>query len=146
MTPLQTLLRLLSARERTASDLRARLARKGFPPLDIEKALARAVELGYVDDLRAARLKARRWVERGLPRAAIELALRDAGVGPAAIAATMAEAPEERQLAQAALVWRFRRRSPAPEKAARYLAGRGFDAELVADLVRELQTADGTDG
>jgi regulatory protein len=137
-TSFQALVRLLSARERTASDLRARLARKGFPPSAIEASLARAIALGYVDDLRAARAKAARIVARGLSRALIDLKLREAGVQGGVLSEVMSETPDDLVLAQTALARRFKSRAPSPERAARFLAGRGFEIELVEDLVHKL--------
>jgi regulatory protein len=138
MTSFQALVRLLSARERTAADLRARLARKGFPPSTIEASLERAIALGYVDDLRAARAKATKILAKGVSRALIEQKLRQAGVPSRVVAEVMAEAPEDQALAQTALARRFRSRLPSSERVARFLAGRGFDLELIEDVVRKL--------
>jgi regulatory protein len=136
MTSFQALVRLLSARERTAADLRDRLARKGFPPAAIEASLARAVALGYVDDARAARERATRIIARGSPRAVIESKLHEAGVTPAVMAEVLAEAPDDRRLAEIALARRFRSRVPSAEKAGRFLAGRGFEPEVIEDVLR----------
>jgi regulatory protein len=138
MTSFQALVRLLSARERTAADLRARLARKGFPPSAIEASLERAVELGYVDDLRAARDRAARIIARGTPRAVIESKLQEAGVSGAILAEVLAEAPDDRALAEIALARRFRSRLPSAERAGRFLAGRGFELELIEDVLRKM--------
>jgi regulatory protein len=138
VTPFQALVRLLSARERTASDLRARLARKGFPPSAIEASLERAIALGYVDDLRAARAKAGRIIARGLSRSLIELKLRAAGVQGGVLSEVMGETPDDLTLAQTALAGRFKSRTPSPERVARFLAGRGFEVELIAELVGDL--------
>jgi regulatory protein len=51
--------RLLSFRPRAQRELEIRLARKGFAPLAIERALERLAELGYVND----REFAEQWVE-----------------------------------------------------------------------------------
>jgi len=137
-TPFQSLVRLLSARERTAADLRARLARKGFPPSAIEASLERAIALGYVDDLRTARTKAAALFARGVPRALIEQKLQAAGVSPGPLSAVMLEAPDEQELARTALQRRFRSKLPAGDRAARYLAAKGFDPDLITDLLRNL--------
>ena len=131
----QVLVRLLSARERTAAELRARLARKGFPPAIIEASLTRAMALGYVDDLRAARAKAAGIVARGMPRAVLERKLREAGVSSAVLVEVLAEAPDDRALAGIALARRFRSRIPSGERAGRFLAGRGFEVEVIEDLL-----------
>ncbi len=138
MTSFQALVRLLSARERTAADLRTRLARKGFPPSAIEASLERAIALGYVDDLRAARARAAKILAKGVARALTEQKLRDGGVPSRVVSEVMTEAPEDRVLAQTALARRFRSRLPSSERAARFLAGRGFDPDLIEDVVRTL--------
>jgi regulatory protein len=138
MTSFQALVRLLSARERTAADLRARLARKGFPPSAIEASLERATALGYVDDLRTARVRAAKILAKGVARALTEQKLRESGVPSRVVTEVMAEAPEDRALAQTALALRFRSRLPSPERVARFLAGRGFDPDLIEDLVGKL--------
>jgi regulatory protein len=135
-TPFQSLVRLLSARERTAADLRARLARKGFPPLAIEASLERAVALGYVDDRRTALAKASKLFARGLPQAAIRDRLREAGVGAVTLDEVMSEAPSEIDLARTAMTRRFRSRLPPAERVARYLAGKGFEPDLVEEALR----------
>jgi regulatory protein len=128
--------RLLSARERTAADLRARLARKGFTPSAIEASLERAAALGYIDDRRTARAKTERLVARGLSGALIRERLWDAGVGAGAIDEAMIDTPTDLQLARTAVSRRFGSRLPSVEKVARYLAGKGFEPELVEELLR----------
>ncbi len=136
-------MKLLSARERTAADLRCRLARKGFSPLAIEASLERAVALGYVDDLRAARAKVGRLTADGFPRARIEQRLREAGVVARVVTVVMAEAPADEALARTALLRRFRSRPASLERQARYLAAKGFEPDLVEELLgREGPTAE----
>ncbi len=138
MSSFQALVKLVSVRERTAADLRARLARKGFPPSAIEASLERAIALGYVDDLRAARARTARLVARGLSRALIELKLREAGVPSGLLSEVMGETPDDLTLAQSALAARFKSRAPSSERLARFLAGRGFETELIAELVGDV--------
>lgn len=58
-------MRLLSVRDRSRSELSQRLARKGFSSEQIDSALARATELGYLDDRRFAHNRARSLVRQG---------------------------------------------------------------------------------
>ncbi len=102
----------------------------------IEASLDRAIALGYIDDLRAARSKAARIVARGRSRALLEQKLREAGVPGGVLTEVMAETPDDRTLAQTALAQRFKSGAPSPERVARFLAGRGFETELIEDLVR----------
>ena len=74
-------LTLLSARELSASQLRARLARRNIPPDAIETTLARLTADGTLDDRRVARAIAR--MESGIRhrgRARVIQKLRQAGI------------------------------------------------------------------
>ncbi len=64
--------RLVNARERCVSELRARLLRDGFEQSDIQAALQRAVACGMVDDLRYADILVRSRIAQGKGRAGIE--------------------------------------------------------------------------
>jgi regulatory protein len=89
--PLTVAYRYINARERTAAEVEAKLARSGFEPEQVRDAIERLRALGYVDDARYARLfvtdkrlldawgserigreLARHGVERGLIEAALE--------------------------------------------------------------------------
>lgn len=61
----QAAVRLLKCRERSERELRQRLARKGFAPSDIDGAMHRCRELGYVDDRRFARSRGRQLLASG---------------------------------------------------------------------------------
>lgn len=70
-------LRLLSGRPHGELELRRKLARRGCPPEEVERALARARDLGYLDDAAfAVGLAARRARTRGPALIAAELAAR----------------------------------------------------------------------
>ena len=72
-----TALRLLSGRPHGELELRRKLGRRGFPAEEIDRALARARGLGYLDDAAFARgLAARRARTRGPALIAAELAAR----------------------------------------------------------------------
>lgn len=58
-------LRWLTLRSRSETDLRQRLQQKGCDPDDIEQALQRCLELGYVDDQRYASERATQLMRRG---------------------------------------------------------------------------------
>jgi regulatory protein len=63
--PFSTALRLLARCERSSADLRERLRRRGFAEAAIAAAVQRCTELGYLDDARYARLRARSLVAGG---------------------------------------------------------------------------------
>jgi len=140
-------LRLLDYRDRSESELRERLARKGFSPGSADEVLAGLKRLGLVDDERFARL----WVRSrlsGRPRAGFLLGLELArkGVSRNIIEATLAELlPPERERALAAELARRqagRYRGDDPETARRklwaYLGRRGFRAEQAEEAIKDI--------
>jgi regulatory protein len=131
-------LRLLTARPRSRSRLEERLRDAGHPAAEVEAALARVTELGYLDDRAFARSQAEALLARFSPRA-VELKLAALGLPPQlaaeAVAALQADEPA---LARSILEKRFGRgplEGKAAAKAARFLLGRGFDEDLVEKLV-----------
>ena len=135
LTAFEAATKLLTARDRTSAELRSRLVRKGFASTAVEQAVVRAIELGYLDDTRTAKALAERWFAAGAPRALVDQKLRDAGTPTALAEAILRTAPPERTQAQIALHRRFGERIPTPQKAARFLAGRGFDPDLIGELL-----------
>ena len=145
---------LLSRRDHFPAELAAKLRQRGYPPGEIEAALARCRELGYLDEERlAARFVEVRAVQRGWgPRrlraelekrgAPREVAAAAAGLGTDLLAAAL-----ETALARA------ERRRPAgwwvlPEERARMvssLVNRGFDPSTARDAVEELARRRETD-
>lgn len=73
--PFAAALRLLAARERSTAELAGRLRRKGFAEAAIAAALERCRDLGYLDDERYARERARILLRDG--RAVGEKAIAD---------------------------------------------------------------------
>jgi regulatory protein len=63
--PLPAALRLLAVRDRSEAELRSRLARRGFAAEAVEAALERCRQLGYLDDVRFARERARALLAAG---------------------------------------------------------------------------------
>src|SRR5258708_21239059 len=77
-------LRLLARRAHSRLELRQKLLRRGYDPVDVDAALTRLAELGYVDDAAFARGLVRRWsLVRGPRALAGELAAR--AIDPAGI-------------------------------------------------------------
>jgi len=110
-------LRLLAARQRTESELRKALA--GFPDDQVDSALARMKELGYINDRETARARARTRVRQGdAPRlAARKLAAQGvAGADAKAAVEEAADGAGEDELAARALQRRLRGRKPASER------------------------------
>jgi regulatory protein len=114
---LQKALKLLAARQRTEQELRKAL--QAFPQAEIDSALARAKELGYINDRETARARARTRVGQGeAPRlAAKRLAAQGIAAADArAAAGEAAEGAGEDELAARALYRRLRGRKPATER------------------------------
>lgn len=114
----QKALKLLAARQRTELELRKAL--QAFPAAEVDSALARAKELGYINDRETARARARTRVGQGeAPRlAAKKLAAQGIALGDARGAASeAAEGAGEDELAARALDRRLRgRKQPASER------------------------------
>jgi len=93
-------LRLLARRAHSRLELRQKLHRRGYDPVDVEAALSRLAELGYVDDGAFARgLVRRRSGVRGPRALAGELSAR--GIDRAGIAKALEGLDEEAELAAA---------------------------------------------
>ncbi len=140
-------LRLLAVRPRSAAELVRRLRMKGYEPEIGEEVIARLRELGMIDDAAFAGLVVRDRVRlrpQGAHRLANELRAKgvDDETARAAIRETMAgERMDERELARrAAEKWRPRP-GEEPARARRrlhgFLARRGFDDELIREVVDE---------
>ncbi len=131
--------KLLAARERTEAQLRASFERKGYPADEVESAIARLKALRFLDDRRAAEAHARAAFAAKQSVAAVSRKLASLGVATAEVQAAVARVEEEvghedEAAARELLV----KRRLTGVKAARFLAGRGFDEELIQRLVPAL--------
>ncbi len=140
-------LRLLARREHSRAELAAKLGARGHGKEEIEAALAGLAEAGLQSDARYAEAYARSRMERGYGplRIRAELAARgvDETLAERAVAALGAD-----WTAQAAAL-RARRFGPGLPRAgaerarqARWLAGRGFPAEVVRAVLKGWETDD----
>jgi regulatory protein len=140
--PFDRAVRLLAARPRSTAEIQARLEQSGASPSEVGSAIERLVQLGYLDDRALARTQAELLVREGrmsLRAAQTKLTARgiDAPIAEEAVGALQLQ---DRALAHAALEKRF---GPGPlrpadeARAFRFLAQRGFDPELVAELVAD---------
>jgi regulatory protein len=110
--------KLLAACARTEHELRARLGGAGYPPDEIDSAVARMRELGYLDDGEVARARARTLLARGSAQAQVATRLVNQGVDEATASAAVAEGAEgetEIDAARRAIDRRLRGRAPADE-------------------------------
>ncbi|HEV1992084.1 MAG TPA: regulatory protein RecX [Candidatus Dormibacteraeota bacterium] len=137
VSALSTGVRLVSQRAHSRVELRRKLGRRGYPADEIEAALSRLVELGYLNDLSFAEgLVRHRSASRGPRALSAELAAR--GVQKAAADAAVAGFDPEAQLASATvLAERLYARKPASgyremlDRVGSKLMRRGFSATTV---------------
>jgi regulatory protein len=122
--------RALRHRDRAAADVGARLERAGVGEDDRRETLDALQRLGYVDDARFARSRARALAARGNGDRAIRFDLERQGVASDDAEAALAELEPERSRAEAIVARRGR--GPAT---ARYLARKGFGEDALEAAV-----------
>ena len=135
-------LRLLARRAHSRLELRQKLHRRGYDAVDVEAALGRLAELGYVDDGAFARgLVRRRSAVRGPRALAGELSAR--GIDRAGIAEALEGLDEQAELAAATrLAERLYAERPLPgykevlDRVGSRLMRRGFSAVVVRAACR----------
>lgn len=123
-------LRALRHRDRSVSETRDRLEAAGYEPEERDAAIETLLRTGLLDDARFAMLRARSLAERGAGDLRIRLELRRAGVPPELVddALDAGEPEAERALRVVA------RRGGGP-KTARFLHGKGFSDDVIAEVV-----------
>lgn len=149
-TPYQKALQLLATRAHFRRELEAKLAQRGYPAEEIEAALAKLTEQGYLDDRAAARIFVESRRERGGEgRARLRAELLKRGAPDDAVEAALAELTPEDDLAvarEAAERWR-RKGGLDPRALARHLERKGFSGRaIVAVLNGELDGLEIDDG
>ena len=118
--------RALRYRDRSKTELDARLERAGVDVDARAEALDTLERIGYVDDVRLAAGRARALADRGYGNQAIAADLESRGVRAAEAAAAIAALPPEHERAAA-----LTERLGAGAKTAALLLRRGFDPEAV---------------
>jgi regulatory protein len=132
--------RLLARAPRTEADLEARLVARGYQRATAAATVARCRELGYVGDRLYARARAQGLRARGWGSLRIGADLTARGLPEELVEEAVGESREdlpEREWARRAL-GRLDLEPGAPRERARawrWLAGRGFDPEVIADLL-----------
>ena len=125
-------LRALRFRDRSTAELDARLARRGVSEPERAQALETLERVGYVDDERYARTRAERLADRGSGDALIRHDLEGRGIAVELVEAALAELEPERERAA-----RILERRGHGVKTARYLAARGFGADVLESVVAQ---------
>lgn len=132
--------KLLARRTHFTSEIEAKLRKRRYPAMEIETAVARLEDLGYLDDEAAAREYVRLNRERkGWGRARLRAELFRRGVSDAAVAGAVGDLTEEgeRELARREIErWR-RSRSDDPSRLARRLERKGFASRVIVSVLEE---------
>ena len=144
--PWSTALRLLARRDYGTAELQRRLLAQGFPAEAVEQAIARGIELGYLDDARYVERLTRALLAAGRaagPRLVLELRRR--GLPEELIGAALAEARSTGE-EETALRDLIARRFPAFNYAAadnharrrvvHFLQRRGFPLERILNELK----------
>ncbi len=126
----ETALRALRHRDRSAAQIDGHLAARGISEHDRAKALATLSRTGLVDDRRFAEARAAGLADRGAGDALIRHDLTLAGVDDDAIESALGALESERERAE-----RIVARRGVGAKTARYLAGKGFSSHVVHAVV-----------
>jgi SOS response regulatory protein OraA/RecX len=129
--------RALARRDRSETDLREILARKGVSDAEAAAALDVLRRVGALDDVRFACRSAEALARRGLGDAAILLRLEREGVDRELAAEAVAALEPEPE--RAASLAESRGRTP---KTARWLGGRGFAVESIETAVVGIAESD----
>jgi len=129
-TAVETALRALRARDRSAAELESKLRDRGVGEPERRETLETLSRLGYVDDGRLAELRATALAERGFGDTLIRDDLERRGVAGETIEAALAELEPERARAERIVARRGR-----SAKSGRFLAAKGFAEDTVEAAV-----------
>jgi regulatory protein len=126
-------LKLLALRPHATAELRRKLLQRRCPANEVEEALDRFSELGYLDDLAFARaLVARRSGSRGAALIAQELAAK--GIPRALAQEALGELARDHQVASASLM-ASRQQGRDRQVAATRLQRRGFSRDVIREAL-----------
>ena len=136
-------LNLLGYRARSEAEMRERLLRIGYAGETIEVVVVRLRELGYLDDVEFARLKAREGGRRYGPRR-VSVELKKSGVGEELAREVVEEefaGRSEEGEARSAAARRYNGRGSDAQARRVYgfLVRRGYSAEVCAQVAREFR-------
>ncbi|MGH7897863.1 MAG: regulatory protein RecX [Candidatus Binatia bacterium] len=129
---------VLARRARSAAEVRATLIRRGASASLAARVLQRLRALGYVDDEKLAAEETARLRERGFGSLRIHDQLLRRQIAEKIVERVTPGVTEERELARRVLTRRFGEQELEDRsdlaRAARFLAGRGFPAEIIDSL------------
>jgi regulatory protein len=131
---------LLAARPHFRRELEGKLARRGYPPEEIEAALERLAGQGYLNDGETARAFVEgRLARGGEGRSRLKAELAKRGAAGEAIDAALAElAPEDDLPAAREVAAKWARGGKSdPQALARHLQRKGFSSRAIVAVLRE---------
>ena len=139
---------LLGIRPHFRRELAQKLAAREYESEEIEAALDHLASLGYLDDERTAReFVAARQARKSEGFLRLKLELERRGAPPEAVAAALAELPDD-DLApcqDAAEAWRRAHPKGNVASLARHLARKGFRQRSIVEVCRSLDAAGGAE-
>jgi regulatory protein len=121
---------LLAARPHFRRELEAKLRQRGFPSEEIEEALDRLTDQGYLDDRAAARSFVESRAAKGEGRARLRAELAKRGAPEEAIEEALSEDDDLPRAREAAEAWR-RKGGTDPRALARHLDRKGFSRRAI---------------
>lgn len=135
-------IRLLARREHSRLEVRRKLARRGHAAQVVEDALAALAEQGLQSDARFAASYVRVALARGQGPVKVRADLRSRGIDADGADQALDIGADWTQLARDVRSKRFGEQAPESRREAarqgRFLVGRGFPADVVADLLRSI--------
>lgn len=138
--------RLLAATDKTRAQLLAALASRGYGEAEAKDAADRAQALGYLDDGRLARRLAREALDDGWAGEALLARLTTKGLDEALARSAVREAMEASGWSpRDAAAHLAASRKLSGTKAARFLASRGFEEDVISRLLGLPDKADLSD-
>lgn len=134
-------LQLLARREHTRHEVAVKLRSRNFPQPLIDSVLQTFEDEGLLDDVRAAQLYIRQRVGKGYGELKVRAELFHKGVDRNCVDQCLADACVDwRQVAQRVFDKKFTRVASGDQKLLmkqqRFLAARGFSAEMINKLLR----------
>lgn len=134
-------LQLVAARPHFRAQLGRKLAERGYPVEEVEEALTRLAELGYLDDQALAATESERLrARKGLGRAGVAAELARKGAPRSAVDGALGGVDFEQELAGARAAGERWLRAHEPEGAAlgRHLARKGYGGHVIFRVLKDL--------
>lgn len=134
------ILRIVNVTDKSEAQLRSKLSQDGFEQTAIDKAIDRALDLGFVNDARFADVLIRSRISQGKGIAGIERELLSNNISPADIEGWpdeyLVDAPDEFSRAMSLLQMNPPRSKNKRDGAYRKLVSKGFSSSVASSVAR----------